>query len=153
MDITYLREQGICCISQTTYIDKLVSTFLSESPDMHSPTTPMEVNVYDRLRLAQSEPDFEGPYRSIVGGLLFLFVCTRIDIGFAMSILTQQLAKPKPTHFLLAKRVLAYLQGTKSFGLILGGGAYLSVKCFFGCKLCKRSVRQKKHGGIHCFLW
>ena len=27
MDITYLREQGICCISQTTYIDKLVSTF------------------------------------------------------------------------------------------------------------------------------
>ena len=34
---------------------------------MNSPTTPIEVNAYDRLRLTQSEPDFEGPYRSIVG--------------------------------------------------------------------------------------
>ena len=67
MDITYLREQGICCISQTTYIDKFVSSFLWENSFVHSPTMPVEVNVYVRLRLAQSEPDFEGPYRSIVG--------------------------------------------------------------------------------------
>ena len=153
MDITYLREQGICCISQQTmYIDKLVSTFLSESPCMHSPTTPMEVNVYDRLRLAQSEPDFEGPYRSIVGGLLFLFVCTRIDIGFAMSILTQQLAKPKPTHFLLAKRVLAYLQGTKSFGLILAGEPISALNVFSDASFANDQLDRKSMGGYVVFL-
>ena len=114
-----MREQRICCVSQQAYIEKLAHTFLLEP--VHAPTTPVEANVYDKLRMAQDEPDFEGLYRSIVGGLLFIFVCTRMDIGFAVSLLTQNLAKPKPTHFLLAKRVLAYLVGTKSFGLILGG--------------------------------
>ena len=63
----------------------------------------MEAHVYDKLQLAHEEPDFEGPYRSIVGGLLFLFVSTRVDIGFALSILSQHLSNPKPTHFMLAK--------------------------------------------------
>ena len=41
MEITYMREQGICCISQQTYIDKLVSTFLSDhdSTSVFFPTT------------------------------------------------------------------------------------------------------------------
>ena len=88
-----MREQGICCISQQTYIDKLVSVFLNDDDftSVFFPTTPMETRVYDKLVLAQQEPDFLGPYRSIVGGLLFLFVCTRVDIGFAVSILTQHL--------------------------------------------------------------
>ena len=137
---------------QTTYIDKLVSTFLCESSFVHSPTTPVEVNVYDRLRLAQTEPDFEGPYRSIVGGLLFLFVCTRIDIGFAMSILTQQLAKPKPTHFLLAKRVLAYLKGTKSFGLILGGEPISALNVFSDASFANDQLDRKSMGDM-LFSW
>ena len=123
MEISYLREQGICCVSQRLYIEKLAELFLcaDDSHCMSYPTTPMEASVYDKLTLAQQEAKFEGPYRSIVGGLLYIFVCTRMDIGFAISILTQQLANPKPTHFLIAKRVLMYLLGTKNFGSILGG--------------------------------
>ena len=96
MEITYLREQGVCCVSQQAYIDKLVGTFLVENEGnvVYPPTIPMDTNVYERLTHATSESDFEGPYRSLVGGLLFLFVCTRMDIGFAMSVLTQNLARP-----------------------------------------------------------
>ena len=71
----------------------------------------------ERLEKAADEPKFDGPYR---GGLLYLSVCTRIDICFAVSILTQHMSDPKLSHFLMAKRVLFYLQGTKSYGLILG---------------------------------
>ena len=74
MEITYLREQQICCVFQQSYIERLAQTFLLEP--VHAPTTPVKSNAYDKLRLAQQEPDFEGPYRSIVGGLLFIFVCT-----------------------------------------------------------------------------
>ena len=81
----------------------------------------MDINVFDKLAKAKEEPNFEGPYRSIVSGLLYVSVCTRVDIGFSLSILTQHLAKPKPTHFMMAKRVLFYLKGTKTFGFILGG--------------------------------
>ena len=104
-------------------------------------------NVYDKLRMAQDEPDFEGPYRSIVGGLLFIFVCTRMDIGFAVSLLTQNLAKPKPTHFLLAKRVLAYLVRTKSFGLILGGQPSSDLSAFVDASFANDQIDRKSMGG------
>ena len=53
-----------------------------------------------------------------------------MDIGFAISILTQQLENSKPSHFLMAKRVLKYLIGIKNFGLILGGEAIPSLFAF-----------------------
>ena len=150
MEITYLRDQRICCVSQQAYIEKLAHTFLLEP--VHAPTTPVEANVYDKLRMAQDEPDFEGPYRSIVGGLLFIFVCTRMDIGFAVSLLTQNLAKPKPTHFLLAKRVLAYLVGTKSFGLILGGQPSSDLSAFVDASFANDQLDRKSMGGYIVFL-
>ena len=118
MEIAYMREQGICCVSQQAYVDKLARNFLTEHDTQFPsyPTTPMDINAFDRLEKAEEEPDFEGPYRSSVGGLLYVSVCTRIDIGFSLSILTQHLAKPKPTHFQMAKRVLFYLKGTRTFG-------------------------------------
>ena len=69
MEISYLREQGLCCISQKIYIDELVKQFLSDTDLAYPayPTTPMEVNVYDKLALADQQPPFEGPYQSLVG--------------------------------------------------------------------------------------
>ena len=81
-----------------------------------------------------------------MGDLLFFFVCTKIDIGFAMSILTQQLAKPKPTHFLQAKRVLAYLKGTKSFGLILGGEPISALNVFSDASFANDQLDRKSMG-------
>ena len=154
MEITYMREQGLCCVSQRTYIEKLVSVFLSDhdATSTFFPTTPMETRVYDKLELARQEPDFVGPYRSIVGGLLFLFVCTRVDIGFAVSILTQHLACPKPTHFLLAKRVLHYLQGTKTHGLLLGGEVIQSLVAFSDASFANDPFDRRSMGGYIIFL-
>ena len=67
MEITYLRQEGVCCISQRNYIEKLATMFLRDqisSPLPVFPTTPMEANVYDKLLAAKEEQKFEGPYRS-----------------------------------------------------------------------------------------
>ena len=154
MEIFYLREQGLCCISQQSYVEKLAKQFLSDSDTAYPafPTTPMEVNVYDKLELAEREPLFEGPYRSLVGGLLYLFVCTRVEIGFAISILTQHLGAPKPTHFLMAKRVLLYLQGTKSYGLVLGGACNPSLVAFSDASFANDKSDRKSMGGYIVFL-
>ena len=47
IEITYLQEQGICCISQRSYIEKLVKQFLPDSGSVYPafPTTPMEASV------------------------------------------------------------------------------------------------------------
>ena len=63
-------------MSQRLYIEKLAELFLcaDDSHCMFYPTTPMELNVFDRLEKAIDKPKFDGPYRSIVGGLLYLSV-------------------------------------------------------------------------------
>ena len=66
-----------------------------------------------------------------------------MDIGFAMSVLTQNLARPKPTHFILAKKVLAYLHGTKSLGLILGGEVSSDL-CAFLMQVLRTTLKIEK---------
>ena len=61
MEIFSLWQQQIYCILQQTYIDKIVCTFLCDSTVVHVPTITVKVNVYNKLQLAQGEPDFEGP--------------------------------------------------------------------------------------------
>ena len=52
-------------------------------------------------------------YQSLVGSLLYLSVCTRPDITFAVSTLAKFSAKPAQRHWTAAKRVLRYLRGRK----------------------------------------
>ena len=75
-----MREQGICCILQQLYVEKLGRNFLTEQDTQFPtyPTTPMDINAFDKLEKAEEKPDFEGPYRSIVGGLLWKFVVNMV---------------------------------------------------------------------------
>ena len=121
MELSYFQEAGICTLSQQTYIHKLAGKFLSSTEREYFPTVPVEANVQQKLLQAETEPPFQGPYRELVGGLLYTTVCTRADMSFCLCILTQQFSNPKATHFQLALRALKYLLGTANFGITLGG--------------------------------
>ena len=51
MEISYMWEQGICCIPQQSYIEKLAKNFLTEHDAQFPayPTTPMDMHVFDKL--------------------------------------------------------------------------------------------------------
>ena len=55
-------------------------------------------------------------YRQLVGSLIYL-TTTRLDISFAVGILSNFMQKPCEGHWSVAKRVLKYLKGTQDFGL------------------------------------
>ena len=57
-------------------------------------------------------------YREIVGSLLYLMMCTRPDISYVVSVLSQYMSKPTMAHLNLAKFVLKYLKGTYDYGLV-----------------------------------
>jgi len=63
------------------------------------------------------------PYRSLVGGLLFLAKTTQPDIGFAVAKLSQHNNGYDNEHWIAAKRVLRYLKETMDLSL-----KYLSAK-------------------------
>ena len=56
-------------------------------------------------------------YRAIVGGLLYLSVCTRPDLSFLTSALARQMHSPCDRHFKYLKRILRYVAGTLEYGL------------------------------------
>lgn len=57
-------------------------------------------------------------YKSLIGSLMYLCVATRPDISHAVSKLSQYNSDPRQSHWVAAKRVLRYVQGTLSMGLV-----------------------------------
>jgi histone deacetylase 1/2 len=57
-------------------------------------------------------------YRSIVGGLQYLTM-TRPDLSFAVNKVCQYLHAPRCAHWSAVKRILRYVKGTLSHGLLL----------------------------------
>ena len=57
------------------------------------------------------------PYRSLVGSLMYLAVCTRPDLSMAVSSLSWYSQNPTMEDWEAAKRVLQYIKGTIGEGL------------------------------------
>nr|GFA38705.1 retrovirus-related Pol polyprotein from transposon TNT 1-94 [Tanacetum cinerariifolium] len=56
-------------------------------------------------------------YANAVGSLMFLMVCTRPDIAYAVSIVSRYLANLGKNHWEAVKWILKYLRGTANVGL------------------------------------
>ena len=56
-------------------------------------------------------------YRSLVGSLIYL-TNTRPDIVHAVSIISRLMNEPSKDHLAAAKRILRYIKGTKSYGIM-----------------------------------
>jgi hypothetical protein len=53
------------------------------------------------------------PYAIIVGNLMYVMVCTRLDISHAVGVLRRYMSTPGKQHWTVVKRVFKYLCGTK----------------------------------------
>ncbi|XP_031281256.1 secreted RxLR effector protein 161-like [Pistacia vera] len=58
------------------------------------------------------------PYASALGSLMYLMVCSRPDLGFAVSLVSRFMSNPGRTHWMALKWIMRYLQGTKSVGIV-----------------------------------
>eukprot|EP00963_Diacronema_lutheri_P009792 scaffold916_cov343-Pavlova_lutheri.AAC.1 len=81
-------------------------------------STPLEPGV--KFTKANQNTAIDFPYQELVGCLMYLAVCTRPDIAFVTNCLARFVVAPTNTHVTIAKRVLKYLSGSKSHGLLLG---------------------------------
>ena len=55
-------------------------------------------------------------YRQLIGSLMYL-VNSRPDICFAVNTMSQFMCEPRKVHWVVAKHILWYLQGTMDYGL------------------------------------
>ena len=118
-------------MSQERYIEEMFEEF--QIPKDPSIRTPMQENLkLPALEEESSTPRqlhyvAKFPYRKFIGVIIYLNVCTRPTISYAISILAQFNAKPT---FLACKALLwlcKFLYNTKSDKLTLGGGVSTPV--------------------------
>jgi hypothetical protein len=103
--------------SQEAYLDRVLEKF--NMVGARARRTPISSRLYreEGAPLADATR-----YRSLVGALMYLMVCTRPDICFAVNQLTRHFQLPQAHHWEAALRVLAYLKATKRLGLSFPGG-------------------------------
>ncbi|MBW0483207.1 hypothetical protein O181_022922 [Austropuccinia psidii MF-1] len=105
-------------LSQQLYIEKILKEFGMEN--CKTVTTSMDPGL--KLVLSnKTNQDSNFSYQKAVGLLNYLTLCSRPDLAYATSVLSQYLDKPLSCHISAFKRILQYLQGTKNYELTLGG--------------------------------
>lgn len=112
------RPNKTIAIRQTAYIEQLAERFGLENPRPIS--TPMESNLV-LIPNDGKTASTKHPYRTLIGGLLWVAMVYRADIVFATITLAQFSSDPTDEHWEAAKRVLRYLVTTKELWLVLGG--------------------------------
>ena len=56
-------------------------------------------------------------YSRIIGSLMYIMSCTRLDIGYVVSKLSRYTRNPGQDHWKAILRILGYLKHTKNYGL------------------------------------
>ena len=60
------------------------------------------------------------PYSSVVGYLIYVMVCSRPDLSYAMSLISRYMANPGKEHWKAVQWVFRYLLGTSNACLKFG---------------------------------
>jgi hypothetical protein len=72
---------------------------------------------HDKVALTPSEHE---TLRAILGYVNFLCMCTRLDLAFALNVISRRQIAPTQLHMKQLKRLHRYLNGTRPMGITYG---------------------------------
>jgi len=122
IEVSRDRKRKTIHISQQAYVNKLLKRFnMADCKTIDTPEDPTN-RLYSQG--FEHNPNSSGvtdePYAEAVGGLIYLMICTRIDIAHAVGTASCFISSPKRDHWTAVKRILRYLKGTPDGGITFG---------------------------------
>lgn len=115
LGIDFSFENDSINMNQARCIDKVLDRFnMTECKPKIIPCDPSIVKLSANDSQEMSDCKL---YQEIVGSLIYLMSCSRPDITYIVSKLSQFMSNPTKAHFNAAKDVLRYLKGTKDYFL------------------------------------
>ena len=102
-------------LKQSHYIEKILKKY--NYHNCKHVVTPFDSSVH--LFPINNDNDIvnQKEYASIIGSLRYATDCTRLDIAYAVGVLSRFISKPSRDHWQAIERVMKYLSGTKLDGL------------------------------------
>lgn len=125
MEIKRDRKAKKLWLSQKKYIEQILKRF-----NMNN-AKPVGTPFAGHFKLSSKQcPSSEKeknemksfPYSSAVGSLMYVMVCTRPDIAYAVGMVSRFLSNPGKEHWIAVKWMMRYLRGTSNLCLCFGGG-------------------------------
>lgn len=122
MTIIRNRSARTLSLSQQGYVESLLKSY--DMSNCKPVSTPMEPGTHLTPATDEELAEFAASghnYRRAVGSLNYLVQCSRPDLAFASSQLSQYLDKPGTKHWAAFWRVLRYLRGTSDYSITFKG--------------------------------
>jgi hypothetical protein len=138
------RKERQLSINQTGYINSILERFeMTNSKPMSTP-----IAIGTKLKKATTNDYLvdQKRYQSIVGSEMYPMLCTRPDIAYAISQVSQFNSVPTTEHEIVAKRILRYFNGTKDLGIRFDGASGLRLEAYsdsdWGASEDRRSISE-----------
>jgi hypothetical protein len=112
--------------------------------------TPMVMDL-KKMNKASTDSENIDPnlYRQLIGSLMYL-VNTRPNICYAVNVLSRFMSQSRQTHWIEAKHVLRYLQGTIRYGLRYASSVDMILQGYVDADWARSVVEWKRKSGW-CF--
>jgi len=96
MYISHDRKNRKIFIDQCEYLEKVLACFNVVTNPTH---TPLSSEFSFKLNEKQCDPKFYQKYQQLVGSLIYLIIGLKLDIGFAVVKLAQQMTNLSNDHY------------------------------------------------------
>ena len=128
---------GVVLIHMRETIDSLMALCKASGVNLEGlpcPNSPMLPGVaHELMRNYATEPAPNDKfYRSVCGLCIWAECGVRVDISFALGVLTSALGKNTPAHDTALLRLVLWLRGNASHGLVYGGDVHERARGFMG---------------------
>lgn len=121
IDIIRNREVGTLWLAQKDYSLRMLKRFNME----HCKSVSFPLTSHFKLSALQCpKTDLEKeymlniPYANAVGSLMYLMVCTRLDLAHSLSVVSKYMSNPGKEHWHVVKWIMRNVKGTISYGLV-----------------------------------
>ena len=110
------RKRRTLEINQRVYVEKTLDRLgMADSKPVSTPAA----NVPRRMS-QEEEPTNNREYQSTIGAMMYAREVSRLDIAFAVQCGGRHMQRTASVHMAAAKRILRFLRGTSSDGIIYG---------------------------------
>jgi hypothetical protein len=133
LGIKFTRNGDTIELKQTGLIDKIIEA--TGMQDANPAVVPAEPRPLGKDKAGQPFKE-QWNYASVVGMLLYLSGNSRPDICFAVNQAARFTHDPKQSHAQAVKRIVRYLIGTRSKGLIFKPSGDWKVDCYVDADFC-----------------
>lgn len=119
MEIERGMSSSALFLHQSSYISKVLKKFgMNNCKPVTLPLANHFVLSKDQAICNEYKVEYMSriPYSNVIGSIMYLMVCTRLNLAFLVSTLSRYMSNQGPQHWEALKWLLRYLKGTSDVG-------------------------------------